>query len=138
MFERRSRLSLMKSLCRYKFTFSKGFNARHCLVSMTEKWKESVDSGGVCGTRMSDLSKGFDCFHHEQLIAKLDVYSFYLKSVRFVQQYLSNRKQKINNAYSSWKEICYGILQGSILDPLIFNIFLCDLFYFLDGVTVAT
>ena len=61
-----------------------------------------------------------------------------LKSMRLVHQYLSNRKQKVDNAYSSWKEICYGILQGSILGPLIFNIFLCDLFYFLDGVTVAS
>ena len=51
---------------------------------------------------------------------------------------LSDRKQKEDNAYSSWKEIYYGILQGLILGPLIFNNFLRDLFYFLDGVTVAS
>ena len=55
-----------------------------------------------------------------------------------VQQYLLKREQKVDNAYSSWKEICYGVLQGSILNPLIFNIFLCDLFYFLNRVTVAS
>ena len=55
-------------------------------------------------------------------------------------QYLSNRKQrvKVGNAYSSWKDIFYGIPQGSILGPLIFNIFLCDLFYFLEGIVVAS
>ena len=97
---------------------------------MTENWKESMDSGGVCGTLMTDLSKGLDCLHHDQLIAKFDAFGFDLKSLRLVQQYLSNRKQKVDNAYSLWKEICFGVLHGSILGPLIFNIFLCDLFYF--------
>ena len=91
---------------------------------------ESVDNGGVFGTLMTKLSKGFDCLHHELLIAKPDIYGFDLKSMRLVHQNLSNRKQKVGNAYSSWKEICYGILQGPILGPLIFNIFLCDLLYF--------
>ena len=60
--------------------------------------------------------------------------------MKLIQQYLSNRKQrvKVGNAYSSWKDIFYGIPQGSILGPLIFNIFLCDLFYFLEGVSVAS
>ena len=60
--------------------------------------------------------------------------------MKVIQQYLSNIKQrvKVGIANSSWKEIFYGIPQGSILDPLIFNIFLCDLFYFLEGVAVAS
>ena len=90
---------------------------------MIEKWKESVDSIGTFGALMADLSKAFDYLHHELVIA-----------------YFSNRKQrvKVGNAYSSWKEIFYGIPHGSILGPLIFNIFLCDLFYFLEGVAVAS
>ena len=72
---------------------------------MIEKWKESVDSGRVFGALMTDLSKVFDCLHHELLIAKLDAYGFDIKSVKLIQQYLSNRKQrvKVGNAYSSWK-----------------------------------
>ena len=60
--------------------------------------------------------------------------------MKLIQQYLSHRKQsvKVGNAYSSWKEIFYGIPQGSVLGPLIFNIFLCDLFNFLEGVAVAS
>ena len=60
--------------------------------------------------------------------------------MKLIQQYLSNRKQrvKVSNAYSSWKEILYGIAQGSIFGPLIFNTFLCDLLYSLEGVAIAS
>ena len=90
-------------LSKYQCGFRKGFNAQHCLVSMIKKWKESVDSGGAFGTLMTDLSKAFDCLHHELLIAKLNAYGFDIKSMKLIQQYLSNRKQrvKVGNAYSS-------------------------------------
>ena len=53
---------------------------------MIDKWKESVDSGGAFGALMTDLSKAFDCLHHELLIAKLDAYGFDIKSVKLIQQ----------------------------------------------------
>ena len=61
-------------LSKYQCGFCKGFNAQHCLVSMIEKWKESVDNGGVFGALVTDISKSFDCLNHELLIAKLDTY----------------------------------------------------------------
>ena len=64
--------------------FAKDLNAQHCLVSMIEKWKESVDSGGAFGALMTDLSEAFDCLHHELLIAKLDAYGFDIKSVKLI------------------------------------------------------
>ena len=82
-------------LSKYQCGFCKGFNAQHCLVSMIEKWKESVDNGGVFGALMTDLSKAFNCLHPELLLAKLDAYSFDTKSVKLIQQYLSNRKKKL-------------------------------------------
>ena len=82
------------------------------------------------GALKTDLSKAFDCLHHELVIARLDAYGFDIKSVKLIQQYLSNRKQrvKVSNAYSSWKEIFYGIPQESIRGPLIFAIFCVSYF----------
>ena len=58
-------------LSKYQRGFRKGFNRQNCLVSMTKKWKERVDSGGAFGALMTYLSKVFDCLHHELLTAKL-------------------------------------------------------------------
>ena len=63
-----------------------------------------------------------------------------IKPMKLIQQQLSNKKQrvKVGNVHSSWKEIFYGISQVFLLGPIFFNIFLCDLFYFLEGVAVAS
>ena len=70
------------------------YHAQHCLITLIERWKKSVDNGGAFGALLTDLSKAFDCLPHELLIAKLDAYGFDKSYLTLIHSYLSNRKQK--------------------------------------------
>ena len=53
----------------YQCGFRKGFNLQHCISTMSEKWRETIDKGDFWGSLMTDLSNVFDCILHEYLIA---------------------------------------------------------------------
>ena len=127
-------------LSKYQFGFRKGYSAQQCLLTMIEKWRASLDQNGTCAALLTDLSKAFDCLPHDLLIAKLHAYGCDLPSLKLLNSYLHNRHQrvKINNFYSSWAEILFGVPQGSILGHLLFKIFHSDLFLFIKNKDVAS
>ena len=86
-----------------------------------------------------DLSKAFDCLPHKLALAKLHGYGVDIKSLKLLQDYLSNRTQrfKLDSTFSSWLKILLGVPQGSILVPLLLNIFLNDMLWFVEKTDIC-
>ena len=107
---------------------------------MIEKWKKSVDNKRTFGALLTNLSKAFDCIPHKLLIAKLSANGLDFKSLKLIYSCINNRKQrvKLSESFSEWAELLFGVPQAFILGPLLYIIFLSDLFYFEEYIDIAT
>ncbi len=117
-------------LCAYR----KKYGCQHVIVKLVDSWKFALDNDMFAGTLLMDLSKCFDSIPHGLTIAKMKAYGLSDEACHFMATYLSGRYQrvKISDSRSEWIPVKKGIPQGSALGPFILNIFMNDIFYFIE------
>ena len=123
-------------LSNFLSAYKKSYSSNHVLLRRIENWSKFRNNKKFVGTVLLDLSKVFDSILHDLLAAKLHTYGLWEDAVTFMHSYLKRRKQgvKINGTESVFQTLLSGIPQNFILNPVLFNIFIYDLFFFINYV----
>jgi hypothetical protein len=113
--------------------FRKEHGCQTTLLRLLEDWKQALDCNEYISAILMDLSKAFDCLPHDILICKLSAYGLSDNATKVLLSYLFNKKQqiKIGNIVSTLADIQKCVPHSSMLEPLLFNAFINDIFYFI-------
>lgn len=112
-----------------QFGFQRFKNTEHNLIQVVNFISKAINEGDYCIGVFLDLKKAFDTVNHQILLKKLEYYGITGTELQWFKSYLTDRKQlvDIDGHHSEPTSIDISVIQGSILGPILFNIFINDL-----------
>ena len=123
-------LQLYNILSDKQFGFRKGLSTSLAIYDVLREMYANWNDKCYSGCAFIDFSRAFDSINHGILFEKLKLYGIEGKPLEFFKKYMGNRRQKtcVNGYTSEEAQVTCGTAQGSILGPLIFIIYINDIF----------
>ena len=115
--------------------FRKGHSTQTLLLKFRDNIQKALNRNEITMSVTTDYSKASDTIDHETLIRKLVSLNFSNSSIKIILSYLTNRKQyvQVNDKQSTRLPIYFRVPQGSILGPVLFNIYVAKLSTCIDS-----
>ena len=122
-------LCIKGCLDKHQYGFRRGRSTAQAVGQLNNFVLDAMDGQKVTGMLFLDISKAFDSINHKILLGKLEHIGLSARSLKWFKSYLADRRQCmcINVETSETRTIDLGVPQGSILGPLLFNVYINSL-----------